>query len=192
MKKLLVFLCVITTIFTFVSCNKQNNTSVVCEAAEYESFDFEAFIQEWSDVQINRDSESPLYSKNTASNSSPTLTIPVKQTEEYRFSHVRFNKNRYIYSYLPINATEKNYVLGTNFYIIIFDIDNSFSSVTEEFEVNNGYAYDKDINVWHINNNGKNITIYFPDGLIVSQEQISEYFTFETYTAGGGNDHVVS
>ena len=134
---------------------------------------------------------------NNTSENDAVLIVPVIQSQDFSLKLIQVFGTNTLYFYIPI---EDDRILCSNTIgITIYNNKNVYREITESsfykfrFFNDGSIAYDTYQNAWIFNNNYVSIAIVFPEDIVLSSpEELSEYFTFETYTAGGGNDHVVS
>ncbi len=205
MKSFFMIFCALMLSVSLSSCKMENDNIKeqdqleACRNPSYTNDSIDDFISDWQAAQIGKDTEYGLYGlydfNNTFENNA-TLTVPVVQTQDFYLELIQILGTNILYFYIP--PGDDLIISANTISICVFNEKNVYSKATEDyykfrFFDNGNIAYEASQNAWCINNNGGLITIAFPEDIkLTSPEQISEYFTFETHTAGGGNDHIVS
>lgn len=202
MKKLLVFLSTLIIVLSvLVGCNESTQddhtdsdvTSTVkiaaCQSPEYTADDMDVFIQEWVQAQLNE-------AENQVNNNDAnpiSIVVPTLQSSEYRFMHMFVDEYNYQYYFVPLDYSEGYFDSDVGIQVLVSRTEGSFEAVMEQFELTptNGTAYEPSHNFWIIDNDGKNIAIYFPPNVILQDaSELNDYFTFETYGGSGDNGTV--
>ncbi len=163
---------------TDLTVDGENSTNDV-ELVPESDTDMAAFLAKLTTV------ENALAQPNAVGTTLEMTQVPVLQTEEFVFRFAENLKHQYIYYYLPATA-EETARLETPDKIVVYSCksDQTYQSVMGQYQLDdqNGYAYNEKRNTWYINFDGKCVSIEFPDDIVLSSpEQISEYFTFDTY-----------
>lgn len=202
MKKLLVLLSTLMMFTVLIGCNEttQNgstdsaasstNDTDACLSPEYSADDWDVFIDEWVQPQLNS-------AENQVNNNGAdpiSIVVPKLQSSEYRFMHMFVDEYNYQYYYVPLDYSDAHFRSDVGMIVYVSRTEGSFEGVVNQFELTpiDGVAYEPSDNRWIIDNDGKEIAIFFPDKVILQDaSEIADYFTFETY-GGTADDGTVS
>lgn len=161
-----------------------------CRAPKYEADDLDVFIEEWVQPQLNS-------AENQVNNNAAdpiSIVIPNLQSSEYRFMHMFVDEYNYQYYYVPLDYSDAHFRSDVGMIVYVSRTEGSFEGVVNQFELTpiDGVAYEPSDNRWIIDNDGKEIAIFFPDNVILQDaSEIADYFTFETY-GGTADDGTVA
>ena len=197
-KKFLVLLFIPMFILTLSSCQKETDSAE--PDVLYRFHDMTSFYQ-WVDSQGELLSENVLLSTNEID----TIPIPFLLNDSYGMEYVDVYPTGFYYSFLPLERfASQDRVVDPKAIVISIDREQSdFAESMERissaipieqeqrFTIYDGSAYDKKLNKWYIDYNGRTIAIDFPDTIVLeSADQISEYFAFEEYGSRNENSLV--
>ena len=199
MKKIFAFLVSIILIFSLSGCKTNRSTKAetqdaycAMDAPAYSGTNIEQFVEAWKIAHALKQSDNALYTTTANSSQTATLTVPIIQTTDFTLEEMHVFYWTTNYSFIPTQSKGRIHPLSK----IRIGISDKFTYEVKEYFIlfeDGNIVYDPFNNVWRIHNGNVTIEVIFPEDIILSSpEQISDYFTFETYTAGGGNDHVVS
>ncbi len=199
MKKLSAYLMSIILIFSLAGCNTDNNKETEAPDAysstkepAYIGEDIDQFVEAWKSAHTLKQSDNRLYTTTANSNQPSTLTVPVLQTTDFALDQLLVYYWSTTYFFTPTQSEEPLEPLSKIRIIISDKLTYKIDWNCLFFEDGN-IVYNSFRNVWYIHIGSATARIIFPKDIVLSSpEQISEYFTFETYTAEDGNDHVVS
>ncbi len=196
MKRLFLLLLAVVIFLTFIGCSKENEDEYcVIKKAIYSGNDIDEFIVQWKAAQGNVNEKNGLYVNRASIDDKVEIKVPKLQAKEYELYHMCVNEFNYVYNFAPKDKSDVKRTNKRDIYVYVSRTDYTFDDYVSEKHLTpiNGYAYNEELNEWVIDDSNGMITVTFPDDIVLTApEQISEYFTFETHTAGGRNDHIVS
>ena len=199
MKKISAYLMSIILIFSLVGCDTDNTKETEVSDAYgsmdepiYIGNDVDKFVEAWKSAHTLKQSDNALYTTTANSEQPSTLTVPIIQTTDYVLEEILVFYWSTNYSFIPTQSEGRIHPLSKIRVYISDKLTYKDEAYFLFFEDGN-IVYDPYHNVWRVHNGNATAEISFPEDIVLSSpEELSEYFTFETYTAGGGNDHVVS
>ena len=194
MKRILIVNIVILLVITFMGCGKlltkDSEEFMEGDLPEYVGYDLDLFIKELQQYKNGttekvQDDKAILMNNNNFSEIDE-ITIPNIKSDKYIFLHMEVNKYNFKYYYGPENTGEnKKFDYDTGIEVSVSREDNSFLTVLNQLDLTDldGLAFDTDRNTWHINNEGRCVTVRFPKTEIVDTvDLLYEFFEFKEYS----------
>ena len=194
MKRILIVNIVILLVITFMGCGKlltkDSEEFMEEDLPEYVGYDLDLFIKELQQYKNGttekvQDDKAILMNNNNFSEIDE-ITIPNIKSDKYIFLHMEVNKYNFKYYYGPENTGEnKKFDYDTGIEVSVSREDNSFLTVLNQLDLTDldGLAFDTDRNTWHINNEGRCVTVRFPKTEIVDTvDLLYEFFEFKEYS----------
>lgn len=176
MKKLFVWLLVLTMAIALLSCAGKEKKSVSDEEMYlYYGTNLDEFLRTYVQDQLRLEA-----AKNELV--TPYLTVPVLQSDDFVFRAVMVNEYNYFYYYDPVGAETDYFEHETGICVSVSKSDISFAAVMKQHNLTSvdGYAYYAKYNEWFWDDAGHRIGIQFPGGLVIkTAEKLSDYFTFK-------------
>lgn len=161
----------------------KDDPTLEVDPAPYISDRMDDFLQAWANAQTGG---APAHESNALDDATDSnrIMVPVLHMEGYEFWGVTATEYYYSYFFAPVGTTNPwNVSHETSFEVFVSKKVEFETSIEKRgLEAVNGMAYDSEDNVWFIDNSGKVIKIFSPDGIVLEDaEQLAECFTFETY-----------
>ena len=194
MKRILIVNIVIFLVITFMGCGnlltKDSEEFMEEDLPEYVGYDLDLFIKELQQYKNGttekvQDDKAILMNNNNFSEIDE-ITIPNIKSDKYIFLHMEVNKYNFKYYYGPENTGEnKKFDYDTGIEVSVSREDNSYLTVLNQLDLTDldGLAFDADRNTWHINNEGRCVTVRFPKTEIVETvDLLYEFFEFKEYS----------
>ena len=176
MKKLFVWLLVLTMAIALLSCAGKEKKSMSDEEMYlYYGTNLDEFLRTYVQDQLRLEA---------AQNElvTPYLTVPVLQSDDFVFRAVMVNEYNYFYYYDPVGAETDYFEYEAGICVSVSKSDTSFDAVMKQHNLTSvdGYAYYAKYNEWFWDDAGHRIGIQFPGGLVIkTAEKLSDYFTFK-------------
>lgn len=176
MKKLFVWLLVLTMAIALLSCAGKEKKSMSDEEMYlYYGTNLDEFLRTYVQDQLRLEA-----AKNELV--TPYLTVPVLQSDDFVFRAVMVNEYNYFYYYDPVGAETDYFEHEAGICVSVSKSDTSFAAVMKQYNLTSvdGYAYYAKHNEWFWDDAGHRIGIQFPGGLVIkTAEKLSDYFTFK-------------
>ena len=196
MKKILIVNIMILFVITFLGCgnllNKDAEEFMEEDLPEYVGYDINLFLKELEQYKNGAIEEiqedKAIQMENNNFSEIKEIIIPNIKSDEYVFIYMEVNKYNFKYYYGLAN-TEKNteFDYDTGIEVSVSREENSFLTVLNQLDLTDldGLAFDTDRNTWHINNEGRCVTVRFPKTEIADTEDLLyEFFEFKEYDIG--------
>ncbi len=194
MKKILIANIMIFLAITFLGCGnlltKDSKEFMEEDLPEYVGYDLDLFFNELqqykNDTTEKVQDDKAILMKNNIFSEIDEIMIPNIKSDKYVFLHMEVNKYNFKYYYGPKNTGKNNkFDYDTGIEVSMSREDNSFLIILNQLDLtdSNGLAYDMDRNTWHINNEGRSVTVRFPKTEIVDTvDLLYEFFEFKEYS----------
>lgn len=161
----------------------KDDPALEVDPAPYISDSMDNFLQVWADAQTGGASAHESSVLRDGSDGK-RIVVPVLHMEGYEFWGVTATEYYCSYCFAPLGTTNPADVSHETSFEVLVSKKVEFETSIEKrgLEAADGMAYDCEDNIWFIDNSGKLISIYSPDGITLeTAEQLAECFTFETY-----------
>ena len=122
-----------------------------------------------------------------------SVTVPVLKNSNYIFYFAEKNEYTYIFYYVPKNFSSPSFEYESGIVVYMSRENGSFSAVMDQQDLvaEDGIAYDESNNEWHMDVDGKSLSVLFPESLpVTTEEELYSYFEFEEYTVSGNSGEV--
>lgn len=194
MRRKMIFLLAVLLSFALWACDsgEVSQNAEYPEEKGYIANNLDQFRSDWSQAASNDQALTDGLHPNNTEIFSPSIKIPVLETEDFVFSHVAANDYNFRYYYVPADESADmiSFDGSTGIIVCVSREENSFSAVMAQHGLtpNDGKAYDTQRNIWYLDSNGKNIYIAFPPQIIIEDPaQIEAYFTFTDFNPNDTN-----
>ena len=175
MKKISVLIIFILVMACITGCQPKDDIGV--EKLYYQAPTMEQFIADWTAESPDELLLSPYDTVGSC------ILIPELVSADWELSLVEVNEYSFFYYYVPSDDTENPKSMSSEIVISVSRSNGSYQGVMEQYDLvpQEGFAYYEKPDTWIMNNDGKRVSISFPENVnIGSAKEIETYFLFKT------------